>query len=669
MLTRAVKLHAARLEDLRQWFDSARTHILPGDSLLVFVTDHGGPARRGPGTGTISLWHQELTVREFRSLLDRLPPRVRVVTVMSQCYSGAFAELMYDRGTDQPSGNTCGFFSTSFEDKAYGCYPESEDHDRIGYAFEFIEALRHERTATEAHVQVVRSDDTPDKPRRTSDAYLWRLISDEAAARRVDPDELVDSLLAAAWRRGVVWEPELRLLDAIGHTFGTFSPRSLRELKSREDDLATQAEQSKTYSRRWNAALVEVQESLLSAFLAVNPAWRASLEPRSIDQFPPDERAVLLARFLDELYAYARQSDIWPKLERFREASSRGSNASWRFEVRKAAAERMRTILVAIAGRELLATEDRRSLPRDGAHPRAAQRQAFDALVRCEALEPGRLAVPAQAAPAAARASFPPLSDEIDLLQELQPSWLGVRYGPVAPARRQATPWLSASPQLRSVEEGSPAAAAGLQTGDVMLGPPGQPFTSSQQLLNWTTTSPRDSGLSMKVFRPGSGGTQDRELDVTLYLRPYPADRIGSGVPPRLGAPAPVLPDTLKSGRGGELPDFRGGPHLLFFWATWCSFCKAAVPEVIAFAAANGIPVLAITDEDQPTVATFLDGWTGPFFDWIALDALRKTFISYAVSGTPTIVMVDGKGKVSFRQVGYQVGKGLNVEGWDWRAP
>src|SRR5262245_32160989 len=76
---RAVRLHPRRLEALRQWFNEAPKEIRSGDRLLVFVTDHGGRGGNDPGSGTITLWHEQLTVREFRSLLDRLSPQVQVV--------------------------------------------------------------------------------------------------------------------------------------------------------------------------------------------------------------------------------------------------------------------------------------------------------------------------------------------------------------------------------------------------------------------------------------------------------------------------------------------------------------------------------------------------------------------------------------------------------------
>jgi thiol-disulfide isomerase/thioredoxin len=657
----AVNVRPARLEELRRWFDAAHTEILPGDRLLAFVTDHGGPARSGPGSGTISLWREQLTVREFRLLLDRLSPQVQVVTVMSQCYSGAFADLMYDHGGAEPSGNTCGFFATSAEERAFGCYPEGQARDRIGYAFEFIEALGRFASISQAHLQVVRADSTPDRPRRTSDAYLSGLVAKEAAARHITADELADSLLATAWRRAATYEPEIRLLDAIGDAFGTFSPRSLAELKARERDLASQADRLKTYSDRWNAAFVDVKESVLRAFAARHAEWRTQLDPRAFDQLAPEARAATVATFLDELNAFVRQTDTWPKLERFRNAAARGSEASWRFEVRKAAADRMGTILMTIAGRELLETPkpDQRA-------ERASQQHAFEALLRCESIEPGTVSARSTATAATPRASFPSLSEEAGLLQELRPSWLGIRYGPVPSELRQGRLSLGNAARIQGVEEGSPAAEAGLETGDIVLGPPDQPFESSSDIRNWTMISPRDAALPLKVLRPGTDGIEARELDVSVYLRAYPADRIETGEPPRLGSAAPALAATLKPAPGSALPDVRGRAYLLFFWATWCGPCKASLPEVRAFAAARDLPVLAVTDEDQGTVSKFLSTWTQPFFEAVAIDSMRKMFIAYGVSGTPTMVLVDADGVVRYRQVGYSVRDGLKVEGWHW---
>ena len=116
--------------------------MAPGDQLMIFVTDHGTGDPDHPENGAISLWHEKLSVADFKALLARLPRGARVVMIMSQCYSGAFAEAMYaNGGGSEPGGDVCGFFSTTGRRKAYGCYPEGRDRDRMGHAFHFIDAL------------------------------------------------------------------------------------------------------------------------------------------------------------------------------------------------------------------------------------------------------------------------------------------------------------------------------------------------------------------------------------------------------------------------------------------------------------------------------------------------------------------------------------------------
>lgn len=650
-----VTLHPARKSELSRWFEWARKELVPGDELLLFVTDHGTKGKDDLDNGAISLWQEKLTVEDLRSLLTRLPPGVRVVMVMSQCYSGTFANAIYE-GAGEPSGDVCGFFSTTRDLKAYGCYPEGRDRDRLGHAFRFIDALERQENTTEAHLELLLTDGTPDVPLRTSDAYMERLVAQEAERQGSTFESLVDSLLAEAWRDRAAWEPEIRLLDRIGDAFGTFSPRDLAELEQYRRDLPRLSEQMKTYAQQWKNTLIAVKQENLRSFASESAEWRQRLGQEVLKQLDADGRKALLAELLPELEWYARDHpERWQRLEELRGRAKRASEARWRMDVRQAALSRMRSILVGIAGQVLLE-------PRGEA---TRQRQAFEELLSCEAMEPGGLP-PSALTGLPAIEPYPPLADELALLEEVLPSWLGVRFGPLADTVRAERDLSAGATLLQAVYPDSPALEGGLEAGDIVLGPPEAPFNAPGQLREWTFTSPRETPLQMVVVRPGVEPENDVEFQTTLFLRPYPLEWPELPGPPQVGDLAPVLPSSLRPVDSGSLLDVEGRPHLLFFWATWCLPCKKAVPELMAFAAARGIPVLAISDEEAETVSDHLERHDESFFEQVAVDPLRRSFITYGVSGTPTIVLVDEKGVVRHRQVGYKPADGLTVEGWSW---
>ena len=106
--------------------------------------------------------------------------------------------------------------------------------------------------------------------------------------------------------------------------------------------------------------------------------------------------------------------------------------------------------------------------------------------------------------------------------------------------------------------------------------------------------------------------------------------------------------------------------HMIFFWATWCQPCKKSIPELLAWSRKTGVPVLAVSDEDADIVRSFLGSWTAPFPALVATDDLRRPQQSYGVSGTPTFVLVDERGKIEWRQVGYSATEKLAIPGWSW---
>ncbi len=208
---------AANRASIGKWFDTIGTKIPDGDRLLIYFTGHGGHGNPARNTN-FALWHESsMSVNEFGGLLDRLHPKVTVVLVMVQCFSGGFADVIYNN-TDPAKGLSsrprCGFFATTFDRTAAGCTPDIDEDDYHDYSTSFWAAL-HGQTRTgktvpnpdydgngrvslaEAHAYALISSDTVDISNKTSDEFLRRFSSLDRKGRGglitadVDYDQLL----------------------------------------------------------------------------------------------------------------------------------------------------------------------------------------------------------------------------------------------------------------------------------------------------------------------------------------------------------------------------------------------------------------------------------------------------------------------------------------------
>jgi thiol-disulfide isomerase/thioredoxin len=212
--------------------------------------------------------------------------------------------------------------------------------------------------------------------------------------------------------------------------------------------------------------------------------------------------------------------------------------------------------------------------------------------------------------------------------------------------------------QVMTVYPGSPAADAGLQVADIVLGAPGHAFEETHAIREWTMTSALGRPTQLELRRGG------RTLEVTLVPGPFPLELPALPGPPKVGSPAPTL--ELELYRGERLAAAR--PQLLFFWATWCGPCKQSLPELMAFAAARDVDVVAISDEEPAQLEPFLSKHAD-FPAHVASDPLRAAFQAYGVAGTPTFVLIGADGVIQLYQRGYSAERGLQVEGWTWPGP
>ena len=650
-----VTLRAATRVEVGRWFATTGARLRTGDTVLLYVTDHGTKNRQDTRDNRITLWGkgESLSVSQLGAHLGKLDPKVRVVMLMSQCYSGSFANLAWKSPGELPRGNVCGYFSTNAERPAHGCYPEDRGVDNVGHSFDFLQELEASGSFRNAQLHVLRQDVTPDVPLRTSDVFMEELLERKARAAGSDYARFVDGLLAEAWKSKGAWEPEIRLLDAIGRTFGFFSPRRLAEIEEQTARVKEVSSQLSTHGRAWKTTLGDANRANLDRFLGKQRSWADRVGEPALRDLGPDGVRSLAGPFLLELADHTRgDAGTNSRLATLRGKANSAAEVAYRMEVRLGVLLRMRTVLASIAARVYLA--------RRGA---SEERAAFEALLQCEGLDLPMGAGGATAS-VAQRPPFPSLDDDLRLAREVLPAWMGIRFTEAPQELRKANSLLPGAAAVVAVYPDSPAAEAGLQGADVLLGPPGAPFADPGQVREWTMLATADHPAPLQVLRG------EERFEVTLVPRAYPGKWPELPGPPRVSSAAPAWTPLQVRGYRGTLPDDLQGasPHLLFFWATWCGPCKAAVPELLAFEQERRTPVVAITDEPGETLDTFFQGFGRPFPERVGTDELRRSFLAYGISGTPTFVLVDGDGLIRSYSTGYTRAKGLGVDGWKWSS-
>jgi hypothetical protein len=135
---------AATIGNFLEWLKQtqARAEQRP---IFFYFTGHGAHNREDENNSAMIFWNEEkLSVQQFAQLLDRMPPDVPVVTMMAQCYSGSFANFIYEQGQPQRAiapQTRCGFFATLKSLPSVGCTPEVNEADYRDYSSSFFAGL------------------------------------------------------------------------------------------------------------------------------------------------------------------------------------------------------------------------------------------------------------------------------------------------------------------------------------------------------------------------------------------------------------------------------------------------------------------------------------------------------------------------------------------------
>ena len=117
---------------------------------------------------------------------------------------------------------------------------------------------------------------------------------------------------------------------------------------------------------------------------------------------------------------------------------------------------------------------------------------------------------------------------------------------------------------------------------------------------------------------------------------------------PVAGSRAPDFTLTDLDGNTVRLSDLLGKVVFLNFWATWCSPCRAEMPDIEALHRKyrdRGVVVLGVDlRESESTVRTYLErgGYTWTFL----IDTTGRVASAYRVSAIPTSFFIDREGVI-----------------------
>ena len=112
-------------------------------------------------------------------------------------------------------------------------------------------------------------------------------------------------------------------------------------------------------------------------------------------------------------------------------------------------------------------------------------------------------------------------------------------------------------------------------------------------------------------------------------------------------------------GPGFASAAIRGEPALLNVFASWCAACPQEHP-VLTRIAREGVPVYGLAWKDKPADSREWLARFGNPYAKVAADETGRTAIDLGVTGVPETFIVDGKGRVRYKQIGP-----ISNEKWD----
>jgi hypothetical protein len=288
---------ASNRAGIEKWFQETGAKLQQGDRLIIYVTAHGGKSddeKNSPGDTKLFLWnHEQIKMHELAAQLDKLPQGVSVALMMVQCYSGGFANVIFNEGKHDKGVSPhlrCGFFATIESRPAAGCTAEIDEEGYEEYSSYFWAALvGHRRTGQaiekpdydgdgrvtfdEAHAYAVLHSPTIDIPVKTSDALLRSAskLKDHEHADWLGGDTPYDELFKLAS------PAERAVLEGLCTELKLVQPERAKEAKELGDKVENERkqadEQRKNKYNAYNGIAGEIAKPLKNRWPELHNRW------------------------------------------------------------------------------------------------------------------------------------------------------------------------------------------------------------------------------------------------------------------------------------------------------------------------------------------------------------------------------------------------------------
>lgn len=279
--------------NLERWFSEVGSKLAADDRLVIYLTGHGGHSKDSQNNHFYCWNHEQVSVRDLVGWLDKVPQQVSVTMVMVQCYSGGFANVIFNEGQvakGLSGANRCGFFATVHDRPAAGCTPDIAQEDYKEYSSPFWAAIfgqthRGQPVAppdydgdgrvgfAEAHAYSLLTSDTIDISVKTSEALLRAYSKTQipTAPDLLTADTPCEALLALATpvERAVIegLSTQLGLADPARAT----AARQLGEKLQKDRSAVQQAERKS--EGRFNQLRESLRRALRENWPEFNNRW------------------------------------------------------------------------------------------------------------------------------------------------------------------------------------------------------------------------------------------------------------------------------------------------------------------------------------------------------------------------------------------------------------